>query len=207
MPYHNNDPYQFQLIINPCMSFVGSILCLSSFIIFNDPLFKENFFYHVRVETLFMTINLLIVLTHPIYYQYKLEECKPQFALLTYMYLLDYTKSICESIVLFSNIIGGFRCFLFITNFHFRIGSKFVMRHVGSMLTLMIAFIACALYSYVFFQHSVDYNNNSTDGCDWELKEIENEFYNVFQLLVMTLRDGLGLFLLILMNLILLFKV
>ncbi len=211
------DPYYFQILINPVLSLVGSVLCVTSFIIFNNPIFKESFFYHVKVECAFMSINLLLVVLHPIYYwDYSTPgsnvQYKPYFAYFIFKWPINYGKSICETIVLFSNIISGIRCFLFITTNKFRPAPALCRRHPGTSSTLMITLIACALYSYIIIKFDIEEieenNKNWTNySRRWQLSELDLPFLNYFQMFVMTLRDGLGLFLLVSMNLLLLYKV
>ncbi len=211
-----SDPYFFQLIINPILSLIGSVLCITSFIIFKNPVFKESFFYHLKVECAFMSINLLLVVIHPIYYwDYSTSGYpigyKPFIAYFTYKWPITYCRSICETIVLFSNILSGFRCFLFITTFKFRLGPAICRRHAGISSTLLVALVACSLYSYMLVKYEIkkdnDASNSSNYSYQWKLKEIDSIFLNYFEMFVMTLRDGVGLLLLVVMNLVLLYKV
>ena len=201
--------------VNPLISIIGAILCLVSFIVFRNALFTGRFFIHVRVETMFMFINLLIVFCQPIYFGRQDDEGLglSYIGCIYYKYFIMYAKSICETVVLYSNILLGIRFYRFISLSR-RIRAGFVKKHAGLILSVSIIMFCSLIFWYQIKYISVIkkkiFTNSSSNGTDyyWTIDENPSDYLYVYaELSAIAFRDGLGTILLIIINISLLLKV
>jgi hypothetical protein len=199
-------------IVNPVISLIGCIFCLSSLIVFWNSAFNKKFFTHIKIEIIFMLLTLSIVVLQPIYYQ------KPHynnyFSQMYYVYFIRYAKAVTESVVLFSNIFSDIRFLAFITNYQLpRINCENHALKGYSSLWLTAAVVA---FNSVSFSYNILKFNILSENCSvssnsshqvWNVTESIKTPLVVVETVAICFRDGLGVVLLVTMNATLFFKV
>ena len=195
----------FNIYINPITSLIGSFFCLSMYIFLRNSIFGQSFFFHLRVESFFMFLNLLIVVIQPI--SFIPSTSNTYFAVIYCKYFIKYGRSICEMVVIFSNVLSGFCCYIFIGNIKFN-SIKVMKKKASLYLTLILICSSAMIFIYQLFEFEIEKLDNSRNSTIiWDIIPSKSHIYSYFGLISMLIRDGLGMFLLIAMNIILLFKV
>lgn len=200
----------FNIYINPITSVIGSFFCLSMYFLLKSSVFSQSFFFHLRVESLFMFLNLMIVVFQPISLADRSYIAYTYFAVVYHKYFIIYGRSICEMVVIFSNILSGISCYVFIRNLKFNFVAEVLRKKASLYFTLSLVSLSCAIFAYQLFEYQVqqlDNDNINSTPVKWHMVQLEYRYYSYFGLIAMLIRDGLGMFLLITMNVILLIKV
>ncbi len=207
----------FHLWINPIISSIGCVSCLASFIIFIRPTFTERYFIHIHIEILSMLTNLLITCAQPIYYWHLNVDTMeqkgiPLYSYYYYKYFVVYGKSIFELMALYSNILTNVTFISYVFTTKVKNDDKLevccLKRHLGLVYSALM-FIGCSgIFSYMLKKYNITrYENGNETFDEWKIVENTSMNFVYFELVVMGIRDVIGIVLLLTTNFILLWKV
>ena len=163
-----------------------------SFLIFSKAEFKELAYKYIKLELIVLFIVSILNLFAQFYYEFdfSLKFVGQQIYLIVFMFF----GNICESVYFFMNALSSLSCVLMIKN---KVSTKLYKAISHFKLVFLLFFVLClVLHLSVFF--------------DYEAKHTGNEnlktFVKIFEMVVFVMKDGLGLVIIIALNLILLIE-
>ena len=185
--------------ITPVVSLVGILLSIIMLKIFTSNDFKDISFKYIKYQTLFSLFNLIIKVSQPIYYckLYKCDISHTEFVQYYYIGILTYVSSICEMVAQYCNIFSGLFCTIYVCE-QMKI-FKFLSFHKYTLI--LIVLLSGILFSFQIFQKEIINKNDSY------VTQNKNETYlSYFEYTANIIRDGLSSLLLIIIDLLLLWK-
>ena len=186
--------------ITPVVSLIGIVLLVIMLKIFTSNDFKDISFKYIKYQTLFSLFNLIIKTLQPIYYCKLLSKCDishTEFVQYYYIGILTYVSSICEMVAQYCNIFSGLFCTIYVCE-QMKI-FKFLSFHRYTLIVLVL--LSGILFSFQIFQKEIVNVNNSY------VTQNKNETYlSYFEYTANIIRDGLSSCLLIIIDLLLLWK-
>jgi hypothetical protein len=185
--------------ITPVVSLVGILLSIIMLKIFTSNDFKDISFKYIKYQTLFSLFNLIIKVSQPIYYckLYKCDISHTEFVQYYYIGILTYVSSICEMVAQYCNIFSGLFCTIYVCE-QMKI-FKFLSFHKYTLIVIVL--LSGILFSFQIFQKEIVNVNNSY------VTQNRNETYlSYFEYTANIIRDGLSSLLLIIIDLLLLWK-
>ena len=186
--------------ITPVVSLIGVVLSIIMLKIFTSNDFKDISFKYIKYQTLFSLFNLIIKVSQPIYYCKLLPKCDishTEFVQYYYIGILTYVSSICEMVAQYCNIFSGLFCTIYVCE-QMKI-FKFLSFHRYTLIVLVL--LSGILFSFQIFQKEITNVNNSY------VTQNKNETYlSYFEYTANIIRDGLSSCLLIIIDLLLLWK-
>jgi hypothetical protein len=192
-------------IVNPAVSFVGLWLCIACFSILNKDDFKEKFFKYSKIEAFFMSLNLFITVVQPIVKCKNLGISYSYMAQIYLIYFIKYGRSICEMVAFWANIMAGLSCYYFLNNRRSCIKLK---QHSWKLVSCVIFVLSSCLFSYKLFQWNIVSYEDDSNKFTVQKSNFTNSKLNSFmEIFAMTMRDGLGVIFLLILNVLLLFKI
>ena len=188
--------------VNPLVGLIGFVLCLASFITFRNSAFNEKFFSHIKFEAFFMLTSSFFVMVG---FKYS-DNDKPIAYIIYKESIVNYLKSICEMLALYNNILANVTFLLFIFNRKCCLKStpNLCKRHSALILTLLLSVVFTVLFSYQLFRYDYDSLKNSTS---LSLKLVTDQSVFYLELTAVTIRDGIGMFLVFISNIVLCIQV
>lgn len=204
----------------PIVGLLGCILNILTLIIFLDKQFKENLYRFLRIESIYIIINLFITCLRPLYFC-KSKWLSKYFATqLYYIYLLFYLASVLEMTALLTHVLATFDFYALISNIKIKCLSFLEKKIIFKLNVVGTFLLSCLMYSYQLFMFDmvsyqileVDLNQTVINQrIIYESKP--NEFYNksifkkAIEMFVSIYRDGILLSVLIILNILIYFQV
>lgn len=185
----------FKYYINPLVGTIGSFFCLVSCLTLRNSAFSEKFFSHIKIEAFFMLISSIFVMLG------FSDVHRP----LNLTLAVNYLKSLCESLVLYNNILANVTFVLFIFNkkICFQRIPSCCKKHSAILLTLMLTVMFTVLFSYQFLMDNFSTSRNSTEIPP----ENTDQWLFALELTAVIIRDGVGMILVFISNIFLLIQV
>jgi hypothetical protein len=205
----------------PLVGLSGFTLSLLSFFVFSSSEFKEKLYKFLKAETMFMALNLLIQAWRPITYCDNLCEISTSIISKIYVkYFLIYLASIMEMCAFTCGILAALYCYMLVINksqlVHFKFSSRLVI--------IIMIILSAILFSYQIFEFKIvalkipsldssllEKINNTILSTRTIYKVEFSQFHfeqkKVFiEIFAMFVRDGVGMFSLITINILLLIR-
>ena len=183
------------------ISVLGVFFCLASVYILRSSEFKENLFVYLRIECMLMAFDLLITSIRSLGHLYMSPTSKSvypatnSFRAAVEMVLFFYIPSPTEATALITDIFAALNCLIMLKTNRNKF-EQFIFK-MNPFITIFVAYLLLSLmFIYHFF---TDVNLFNSDFAN------SNRFY--FDMIAFSIRDGLFLFILIVLNVIIAFKV
>jgi hypothetical protein len=218
-------PFEFNfyfLFLCPIFGSIGFLLCSISIFIFSQEEFKEKLYSYLRMECLFMGLNLLTQAFRPIVFcdfYCTISKSLPACAL--FIYGLVYLVGIYEMCTLFFSFNSALHVYCLINSNNRLLSRILDIQPSYKTATLLILAFGLGLYSFVLFQYEIVYvdarsllssfnvsasESNETQNRIYRVKMTEFYFSNVrayIEIAAMIVRDGVGITLNISINILL----
>lgn len=211
--------------ICPFVGAIGVLLNLLVFLIFSSPIFKEILYKYLKLNALFIGLDLLFTSFRPVFYWKHLEIAHSYPAHLYEKYLITYGASVVEMTAFVCLVLATFNYYLLIDNL--LASQRFFFSRVSYIyVCVFIVIVSILLFFYQLFEYKIvcdniplsfwpfanissDSNNNQTIYmCNIEYESFHySTFHSVIEILAFFIRDGLNLILLILLNLMIFVRV
>jgi hypothetical protein len=211
--------FEFLTYFSPIITVPGTVLCTLCIIIFSHSAsFSPKLYKFLKYESIFITCNLVIKSFSPIVYCKTCPVSTTLFSCVYFIYFLVYASSICEMSALVCNVLSALFCLLHISKLKMQKPVKpsplFVLININHrILALVTAVFAACLYCYQLFQFEIvirSRNDNSTTFKIYVVQQTNfyySELNTVIEIISHTIRDGLNLVILIVINTLLLLKI
>ena len=205
------------LIVIPLISLFGFILNIIIIIIFSNKSFKEIMYKYLKMESIFICINLTIQMLRPVYF-YKLSWfSRSQISLIYNEYLLNYMVSCLEMTAFILHILAIIDYYLLASN----LNQKFKIFYKFSYIKISISIIIITMICFIFlcFEYSIEQkfvvevnrtNHVINDKIIYIYKDTEfrkTVLFKIIELTVFSIRDGVLLIILIILNILIYFQV
>lgn len=208
--------FPIYLYISPTIAIIGVILSIFCFIILSDSEFKETLYKYLKVETIFIGVNLLLTCFRPFHYNKVNWSSKTYFSYFYLIYGLYYFASTLEMAAVVTQICSTLDFYLLISNYHqkFRV---FRILAYYKLVSLAIFIVSALLYIYQFFDKTltgywVAFEENDNITIKLLYRDEATEFdktlaKKVLEMGVFLLRDLVFLGLLIFLNVLIYLRV
>lgn len=202
----------------PIIGIIGVFLNMIVFAIFSSSIFKEILYKYLKLQALFIAMDLLFTSFRPLYYWKHCEISHSYVAHLYEKYLITYGASVVE--------MGAFVCLVLATlNYYLLIGSvmsakRFFLARVSYIyVTFVVVVVSIVLFLYQLFEYkivcgdmvlvSADHSRNTTKWiCDIEYEPFHySTFHSINEIFAFFVRDGLNLIILVVLNVMLFVRV
>lgn len=184
-------------------SLIGIGFTLINIAIFSNPLFKDKIYNYMKLESLFIIFDLLIISTSPFYHCRVDTYSKSLVYFINWKYFKIYATSLCEMCALMSGILASFVCVL--VNFSVVVKFK-AITELSACLVLLVSLMASGvLFLYQLFEYDIQ---RQIDGTfDLIETQFKHSYLNkVMQVISFSTRDGLLTIILVLLNTFMLHK-
>jgi hypothetical protein len=211
----------------PFISLIGFILNMICFIIYSDREFKESLYKYLKVESIFISMNLFMQLFRP-FEAYRIGNLnsinwssKSYLAQFFEFYCLNFLASVFEMTALMLHLISSFNYYILLS---YKPGSSFYNKlkllEKVSYIKITIIFTLFSILAFLFqiFQYDLVAVNIIMDKFNLTENEhriayfkIESGFYNTplskfLTLFWFSFRDGFILLLLFILNIFIYFE-
>lgn len=192
--------------ICPFVGMIGVFLNAIVFFIFSHAVFKEILYKYLKLQAMFIALDLLFTSFRPVSY-WKFTELSHSYAAHLYdLYLITYGASVVE--------MGAFVCLVMATlNYYLLIDSMlatqrcFFARVSYISVALFVVVFSVFLFLYQLFEYTIICGNvimapNVTKYmCDIEYEPFHySTFHMINEIGAFFIRDGLNLIILIILN-------
>jgi hypothetical protein len=199
----------------------GFILCSMSIIVFSSSNFKEKLYKYLKMESTFMALNLLIQIFRPIAYCDPFCQISRSYISNLYVYIaIVYLASIFEMSAFFFNILAASHL-LSLMSPENKLAKYLQFEISHRLMVIFIVGFSASLFSFQLFQFKIVpacyllnyYNLTSiSELASANLYAIEctafhssrTKFY--LEKVSMSIRDGIGMMVMIILNILLLIK-
>lgn len=208
----DNDP--MFLIVWPTVGIIGFVLNLFCFMVFNSHEFKENIYAYLKLECVFIGLDLFITALRPFHHNNKSDFSRSFISQFYLVYLLIFFASVLEMSAFLCHITSTFDFYLLIINQ--QKAYKAIHKIPYPAKTFIIFAISFLLFTYqlfVFYVGSEDIVESASNQTIHSYKIYKLSVYDFggtkaktgIEIFSFLLRDGFNLAVLIVMN-ILIFK-
>ena len=163
-----------------------------SFLIFSKTEFKELAYKYIKLELIVLFMVSILNLFFQFYYEFdfSLKFVGQQINLFVFMFF----GNVCESAYFFMNALSSLSCVLMIKN---KISTK-LYKAISHFKLVFLAFFILCLVSHlaVFFDYEAKHTGN----------ENLESLVHIFEMVVFVIKDGLGLVIILVLNLMLLIE-
>jgi hypothetical protein len=208
--------FPIYLYISPTIGIIGVLLSILCFIILSDSEFKETLYKYLKVETIFIGVNLFLTCFRPFHYNKVDWSSKTHFSYFYLIYGLYYFASTLEMAAVITQICSTLDFYLFISNYHQKCKVFGVLAYY-KIVTFVIFVVSGLLYVYQFFDKTltgylVAFQENDNVTIKLLYRDESTEFdktlaKKVLEMGVFLLRDLLLLGILIFLNVLIYLRV
>ena len=225
--YHDNITNQYiwlpgkpnimDLYLCTSIAILGLILNIISFYIFSDKKFVQLMYKYLKMESLFIIINLFFQSFRPIYYLRSDWISKSFIANIYEFYILEFFVSTLEMSAIIMRLLSTFDFCISINRMNKRINFLSLISY--KLVTIIVFCISVLSFIYLLFTRKIvpqkvfeiDKNNRVINERTIYLlldsDFVESSFKKIYEQCIYLTRDGFYLIILIVMNILILILV
>lgn len=196
---------QLYIYVNPIVSLIALILSLLIVVILSNNEFKDSFYKYLKIQSIFVALNSLLIVLQPIKYCDNCSVSKTYFAQIYFIYLRIYSSSIFEMVTLYCSWLSGLNCCVLL--FNKRI-AKFILKLIVHYYILLMVIV---LFSTLLFVHQIfEYEIvlcNETRFHSFKTNFANTSSFRSLEKNAVAFRDGFSIVFLLIINVILLSKI
>lgn len=182
------------IITSICLLSIGFLVV--NIVILSNRQFKEKLFVYLKLESIYMCLNMIVAAIFPFYY----STYSKSFLANVYMLLGQiYATSFLEMCALLSGILASFCCLIFVYYPNNGRACRLVNGLNPYMMSAILTLACSALFSYELFQFRI--NREDVNEQNFYTKKYDSTVYDVLQSLTYFIRDCLCLITLLAVNL------
>jgi hypothetical protein len=199
----------FFCVMTPIIDIIGVILSITGLAILQNVQFKENVYKYLKVETLFICINLIISSLRPMYHCETVSTYKTKLIVIFQSYFRGYFGSCLEEAAFLCNLIATFQFYLMVANVK---SSKFkrFARFNYKIVCFIVFLFSCVLFLYQIFEFKIVSHMNNDNKTIYTTESINIEYhylFNINRIVAFSIRDFLNPFISIILNILIYLKV
>lgn len=217
--------------ICPFVGAIGVFLNLIVFIIFSNSVFKEILYKYLKLQALFIGLDLLFTSFRPVFYWKHLEIAHSYPAHLYEKYIITYGASVVEMSAFVCLVLATLNYYLLIDNL--LASQRFFFSRVSYVYVVtFVVLVSVFLFLYQLFEYKIvcediplsmwesamnNYDNNNNQNysvnqtkhmCDIEYEQFHySKFHTIIEIVAFFIRDGLNLIILVMLNLMIFVRV
>lgn len=194
----------FFCVMTPIIDIMGVILSFSGLIILQNSQFKEVLYKYLKVETLFIGINLTISSLRPMYHCEMASTYKSNLIVIFQMYFRGYFGSALEEAAFLCNLIATFQFYIMVANVKSS-KLKILERVDYRIICTVVLLFSCLLFIYQVFEFKIVSHVNIDNKTIFTTESINLQYQHIFninRIIAFSIRDFLNPFISIILNII-----
>ena len=195
----------FSCLMSPIICMIGFISNLLCFVIFLNDNFKKTMYFYLKIEALFVCLNLFIGSFKPLNHCTDAITYGSYISSIYFIYMINFFLSVLENSAFICRNISLYEFYLLVANK--KPSKHYIISRVNYKLVSIIIFLfSFFLFIYQIFEFEItkelkSKGNVSAYDYGFQITNFsKSDIFKINQIIAFTIRDFLNLFIMIYLN-------